>query len=193
MATGSNFRVGDADREAAAAQLRDHYADGRLTLDELNERLDLALAAKTKADLNAVMLDLPPVVTGTPVSTAGPGGQGNSWQGPSWQGPRWQGNSWQGDGGGQGSGGWQGAGWHGNGGYRGGMRWAFAPVIGLMWLLVIVGGMFAFGFGGDRPLAIVFILAALALLRRILGFRRRGRGPRGPRGPKGRRRGGRFY
>ena len=59
MATGYNVRVGDADREAIAAQLREHYADGRLTLDELNERLDQTFAAKTRADLNTVMRDLP--------------------------------------------------------------------------------------------------------------------------------------
>jgi hypothetical protein len=45
MATGFNVRVGDADREAIAAQLREHYADGRLTLEELNERLDQVFAA----------------------------------------------------------------------------------------------------------------------------------------------------
>ena len=55
MATGYNVRIGDADREAIAAQLREHYADGRLTLDELNERLDQTFAAKTKADLNVVL------------------------------------------------------------------------------------------------------------------------------------------
>jgi hypothetical protein len=65
MATGYNIRVGDADREATASQLREHYADGRLTLDELNERLDQAFAAKTRTDLNAVMRDLP--VTPRPV------------------------------------------------------------------------------------------------------------------------------
>jgi Domain of unknown function (DUF1707) len=65
MATGSNMRVGDADREAIAAQLREHYADGRLTLDELNERIDQTFAAKTKADLNTVMRDLPHSVPGT--------------------------------------------------------------------------------------------------------------------------------
>src|ERR1700728_475843 len=59
MATGYNIRVGDAERETIAGQLREHYADGRLTLDELNERLDQAVAAKTKADLNTVMRDLP--------------------------------------------------------------------------------------------------------------------------------------
>ncbi|HEX5287877.1 MAG TPA: DUF1707 domain-containing protein, partial [Streptosporangiaceae bacterium] len=50
MATGYNVRVGDADRDAVATQLREHFADGRLTLEELNERLDQAFAAKTKAD-----------------------------------------------------------------------------------------------------------------------------------------------
>ena len=59
MATEYNVRVGDADREAVAAQLREHYADGRLTLEELNERLDQAFAAKTRADLNTVLRDLP--------------------------------------------------------------------------------------------------------------------------------------
>ena len=67
MTEGFNVRVGDADREAVAAQLRDHYADGRLTLDELNERLDQTFAAKTKADLTTVMQDLPYA----PQSTAG--------------------------------------------------------------------------------------------------------------------------
>lgn len=59
MVPGPNMRVGDAEREAVASQLREHYADGRLTLDELNERLDLALSAKTRADLNGVLRDLP--------------------------------------------------------------------------------------------------------------------------------------
>ena len=34
MATGYNVRVGDTDREAVAAQLREHFADGRLTLED---------------------------------------------------------------------------------------------------------------------------------------------------------------
>src|SRR5438132_9546906 len=74
MATGFNVRVGDADREAVAAQLREHYADGRLTLDELNERLDHAFAAKTRADLNAVTRDLP--ITPRPTVSNG----ANTWQ-----------------------------------------------------------------------------------------------------------------
>ena len=76
MATGYNVRVGDADRNAVAIQLREHFADGRLTLDELNERLDQAFAAKTKADLNTVMYDLPHAArpaAGTPYG-------GTAWQ-----------------------------------------------------------------------------------------------------------------
>src|ERR1700677_1538625 len=59
MASGFEMRVGHEEREAVAAELREHYATGRLTLDELNERLDKAFAAKTKGDLNAIMTDLP--------------------------------------------------------------------------------------------------------------------------------------
>ena len=80
--TGFNLRVGDADREAAAAQLRDHFADGRLTHEELNERLDQAFAAKTKADLNTVMRDLPHV--SRPFTDAPTGA---AWQGQAWPGP----------------------------------------------------------------------------------------------------------
>ena len=83
MATGFNVRVGDADRDAVAAQLREHYADGRLTLEELNERLDQAFAAKTKADLNTVMRDLPQAAR----PTAGMPYGGSAWQGPAWPGP----------------------------------------------------------------------------------------------------------
>jgi hypothetical protein len=82
---------------------------------------------------------------------------------------------------------------HGQGGWDGGSRrpaGAFAPLLGLVWLLVILGSVFMFGLGGgDRPIAIVLFLAALALVRRLFGLGRgRGRGPRGPRGPRGRRR-----
>jgi hypothetical protein len=48
-----------------AAELREHYASGRLTLDELSERLDAALGAKTRADLDALLTDLPAAGPGT--------------------------------------------------------------------------------------------------------------------------------
>jgi Domain of unknown function (DUF1707) len=54
-----NIRVSDADRERVAERLREHYAAGRLSADELDERLSAALSAKTFGDLRAVMADLP--------------------------------------------------------------------------------------------------------------------------------------
>jgi Domain of unknown function (DUF1707) len=180
MAPGYNVRVGDADREAVAAQLREHYADGRLTLEELNERLDQAFAAKTKADLNTVTRDLPQAAgTGAGLPYAGTGWTGQPGPGQA-AGPGWPG-------------------WHGpispgpGQGYDEGSRsrgpGAFAPLLGLVWLFVILGSVMIFGIGGDRPIGIVLFLAALALVRRLFGFgRRRGSGSRGPRGPRGRRR-----
>src|ERR1700677_1791597 len=59
VTSGFEMRVGDAEREAAAAEVREHFASGRLTQDELNQRLDQTFAAKTRGDLNAVFTDLP--------------------------------------------------------------------------------------------------------------------------------------
>jgi hypothetical protein len=57
MAEG--LRVSDQQREQAADALRDHFAAGRISEDELNERLDAALEAKTEPELNALLADLP--------------------------------------------------------------------------------------------------------------------------------------
>jgi Domain of unknown function (DUF1707) len=61
MATGPDLRVGDADREATAAALREHFAQGRLTLEELNARLDAVFAATTQGELAQTTRDLPHV------------------------------------------------------------------------------------------------------------------------------------
>jgi hypothetical protein len=53
------LRIGDAERDAAAADLGEHYAAGRLSLDELNERLDAVFSSKTLGQLTRVMADLP--------------------------------------------------------------------------------------------------------------------------------------
>jgi hypothetical protein len=151
------MRVGDAEREAVASQLREHYADGRLTLDELNERVDQAFAAKTRADLDAVQRDLPttprPAVNAGMTDSGSPGSSGYSqWNDAPGAGP----------------------------GFR--PLAAAAPLMAIVWLCVILGSFFLFGHG-DRPIAIVVILAALAFLRRLIGGgRRRGRGRGGPRG-----------
>jgi hypothetical protein len=49
----------DAEREQAVARLRDASAEGRLTLDELSARTDVAYAARTHAELVRVTADLP--------------------------------------------------------------------------------------------------------------------------------------
>ena len=54
-----SIRVSDADRDRVTAQLRDHFAAGRNTPGELDERLSAALNAKTFGDLRRIMADLP--------------------------------------------------------------------------------------------------------------------------------------
>jgi hypothetical protein len=53
------FRIGDAERNKAAEMLSDHMAEGRLTQPEFDERLDVALKAKTAGELEPLFLDLP--------------------------------------------------------------------------------------------------------------------------------------
>ena len=53
------LRASDAEREATARELARGQAEGRLTLDELSQRLDLVYAAKTREELAAVTRDLP--------------------------------------------------------------------------------------------------------------------------------------
>ena len=53
------LRAGDADRDAAAAALAEHFAQGRLTLDELIARLDATLTATTHGELADAACDLP--------------------------------------------------------------------------------------------------------------------------------------
>jgi hypothetical protein len=59
MAAGPDLRIGDAEREAAADHLREHFAEGRLTQEEFTDRLDGVFAAKTQSQLSAVSKDLP--------------------------------------------------------------------------------------------------------------------------------------
>ena len=53
------LRISDADREQAAADLSNHYAEGRLTHDEHAERLDAVWTARTHSDLTPIFEDLP--------------------------------------------------------------------------------------------------------------------------------------
>jgi hypothetical protein len=54
-----DVRVGDAERDATMTQLREHFVAGRLTFDELTERIDAALVAKTQRQIDALIADLP--------------------------------------------------------------------------------------------------------------------------------------
>jgi hypothetical protein len=54
-----NMRVSDAEREHVVSLLQKAVAQGLLNLDEFTERTDIALAAKVRAELNSVLLDLP--------------------------------------------------------------------------------------------------------------------------------------
>jgi hypothetical protein len=53
------LRASDAERERVAGLLRDAAAEGRITLEELSERLELAWAARTQPELDTVIEDLP--------------------------------------------------------------------------------------------------------------------------------------
>jgi hypothetical protein len=54
-----NLRASDADRERVADIVREAAGDGRLTMEELDERLDAVYAAKTYAELEPITRDLP--------------------------------------------------------------------------------------------------------------------------------------
>jgi hypothetical protein len=54
-----SLRAADADRESLAEFLGEQHLVGRLDTDELQERLDRCYAAKTYAELDTVVADLP--------------------------------------------------------------------------------------------------------------------------------------
>lgn len=54
-----DMRAGDADREQVVERLRQAHAEGRLDLDEFDERVTTALAARTYGELARVTDDLP--------------------------------------------------------------------------------------------------------------------------------------
>lgn len=52
-------RIGDAERDEAIASLGEHYAAGRLTREEFDERSDQAMTARFRTDLEPLFGDLP--------------------------------------------------------------------------------------------------------------------------------------
>jgi Domain of unknown function (DUF1707) len=61
-----NLRVSDEDRNRVAEALSQHYSEGRLDANELKDRLDQAIGAKTRGDLSGLMTDLPALRTAMP-------------------------------------------------------------------------------------------------------------------------------
>ncbi len=55
----AQLRIGDAERDAAVAALGEHYAAGRLTREEFDDRAGRATAARFDADLAPLFADLP--------------------------------------------------------------------------------------------------------------------------------------
>ncbi|HSZ12767.1 MAG TPA: DUF1707 domain-containing protein [Solirubrobacteraceae bacterium] len=64
----SQLRVADADREQLVEELREHALAGRLSSEEMEERIGSAYRATTRADLDALRADLP--VSSTSVALA---------------------------------------------------------------------------------------------------------------------------
>jgi hypothetical protein len=156
MATGPDLRIGDADREAAAASLREHYAQGRLTLEEFNQRLDAAFRATTQSQLNMLTRDLPHTGPSVPLPVTGAGRErtGHDYQ-------------------------------SGCGGHRGRLG-MFPVIIAAIaaWLVLFdlhLGA--AFPWPGKLALLLAVLTLIRGLLRRVFGAARsRGGGGRYPRG-----------
>ena len=66
MSQQPEMRIADTDREAAVSALGEHFAAGRLSREEYDERSDQAWAAKTNTDLTPLFADLPSPRTGQP-------------------------------------------------------------------------------------------------------------------------------
>lgn len=88
--TGPELRIGDSEREAAVAALGDHYAAGRLTKEEYDERAARAWEARTRSALWPLFSDLPrPAAQWSSQESSGAGQHGRP--GPSYRGyPRWR-------------------------------------------------------------------------------------------------------
>ncbi|RYJ27809.1 hypothetical protein CU044_2990 [Streptomyces sp. L-9-10] len=88
--TGPDTRASDAERERVAARLREAVAEGRLDMEEFDERLEAAFKARTHGELAPLVRDLPAPGTTTDVALApdtsvGTRGAGSAGEVGSWQ------------------------------------------------------------------------------------------------------------
>lgn len=61
MSAFGNLRASDEQRERAGQELREHFAAGRLTQEELDERVQQVYDARTEQQLGDALSDLPPL------------------------------------------------------------------------------------------------------------------------------------
>jgi hypothetical protein len=162
MASQPSVRIGDAERDAAAAELREHYAAGRLTLAEFGQRLDAVFASRTRQDLSRVTADLPHV---RPADVPLPSEQIPRAAGPHAGLTAGRGRRGEDE---------QRRGHH----HRGGLAGLAALLAALAtWVLVyqvILVGL-KLPFGGRIGLLIAVFTVLRGILRRVLGIRRGGR------------------
>ena len=59
LQAGQAVRASDSERDQVVALLQGHFADGRLTQAELEERAGAALTARTRDQLRALTADMP--------------------------------------------------------------------------------------------------------------------------------------
>jgi hypothetical protein len=70
--SSSRILIGNTEREQLSAALREHYAEGRLTLDELRRRVEIVLAAEYADQAAAALVELPALAG--PGTAIAPGG-----------------------------------------------------------------------------------------------------------------------
>lgn len=83
----SGLRISDAEREAAVQALGEHFAAGRLTREEYDERSDRAYAARTAAEVVPLFTDLPaphPYAPSVPRAARPTPSAPGSWAPPGW-------------------------------------------------------------------------------------------------------------
>jgi DUF1707 SHOCT-like domain len=59
MSDAGQLRISDQERDGVVEELREHTVAGRLTAEELDQRLEAVYRAKTRADLDVLRADLP--------------------------------------------------------------------------------------------------------------------------------------
>ncbi len=137
------IRVSDADREQVTARLREHYAEGRLTQEELDERITATLNAKTFGDLRRIMSDLPEPEPAGAQARPGPAG--------GWGPPPWTPGPFR---------------------YRRGPRLLPLVLLLLFLMLILPGGGWVF-FGIFKVLLLLWIVACIAGVFAVARIRRR--------------------